>query len=242
MGLHLKRHLPIVATAVLVAALMSAGPAAARAVYDAVNADKVDGKHAVSAGSTVTGRAGKLVATSSGSGLLPNNIIAKAPDAAKLGGVHVSGFAPTVLHADWFWVTSDASAICPTASFTPTRPSYAVIRIDVDLRGAATTGTTFGVQPAYSTNDGATYHNATPSGRWTFATAAPDAYASTGNSAVVALSAGQAYRFAGTGIQTSGGAGSGDCKVLVEILPTLPGSLLLPPDPPAEPKASQPPQ
>jgi len=64
---------------------MQAGPPVAAAVYDAVNADKVDGRHAVAASTTPAGRAGKLVATNS-SGRLPNDIIATAPNAGKLGG------------------------------------------------------------------------------------------------------------------------------------------------------------
>ena len=63
------------------------GPAVAGAVVTyAQNSDKVDGKHAVGAGASTAARKGKLVATSPTTGRLPNNIIAKAPDAAKLGG------------------------------------------------------------------------------------------------------------------------------------------------------------
>jgi len=69
--------LTIVAAVCLTAALVA--PATA-AVYDAVNADKVDGKHAVSAGATVANRKGKLVATDPLTGL-PNNIIDTAPNA-----------------------------------------------------------------------------------------------------------------------------------------------------------------
>lgn len=64
---------------------MQAVPPVAAAVYDAVNADKVDGRHAVAAATTPASRAGKLVATNS-SGRQPNDIIATAPNAAKLGG------------------------------------------------------------------------------------------------------------------------------------------------------------
>lgn len=85
MRASLRRHLPVLVTAVVVAVLMQAGPPVAAAVHDAVNADKVDGRHAVAASTTPAGRAGKLVATNS-SGRLPNDIIATAPNAAKLGG------------------------------------------------------------------------------------------------------------------------------------------------------------
>jgi hypothetical protein len=50
------------------------------------NADTVDGFHAVGCSATRVKRAGKLVATCASNGRLPNNIIAKAPDSAKLGG------------------------------------------------------------------------------------------------------------------------------------------------------------
>lgn len=86
MRAFLQRQQPVIVTAVVVGAFVAFGPGVAQAAYDAINADKVDGKHAVGAGTTVSGRAGKLVATDAG-GRLPNNIIATAPNAAKLGGV-----------------------------------------------------------------------------------------------------------------------------------------------------------
>ena len=64
------------------------GPAVAaqvRATF-ADNAGAVDGFSAVGAGATVTQRKGKLVATNATTGRLPDNIIATAPNAAKLGG------------------------------------------------------------------------------------------------------------------------------------------------------------
>jgi hypothetical protein len=87
----LRRHTPVVLTAVIVATLMQVGPPVVAAAYDAVNADKVDGRHAVGAGATPAKRAGKLVATNA-QGRLPDSIIAKAPDAAKLGGVAPDGY------------------------------------------------------------------------------------------------------------------------------------------------------
>jgi len=83
---RLNRQISVFLAALLGVLVGSVGPGVARAAYDAVNADKVDGKHAVSSGATVNQRKGKLVATSPTTGLLPNNIIAKAPDAAKLNG------------------------------------------------------------------------------------------------------------------------------------------------------------
>jgi hypothetical protein len=73
-------------TAVVVAGSTAASPALAGAIAGfARNADKVDGKHAVGAGASVAQRRGKLVAVAR-SGKLPNNIIATAPNAARLGG------------------------------------------------------------------------------------------------------------------------------------------------------------
>lgn len=81
------------------AAVTAAAPSIA-AAFDAQNADKVDGKHAVGAGASSQKRAGKLVATKS-NGKLPNNIIAKAPaaksadmsaDSQKLDGIDSTGF------------------------------------------------------------------------------------------------------------------------------------------------------
>ena len=62
------------------------GGAVAQAKYDALNADKVDGRHAVGSGASVQQRKGKLVATNPTTGRLPNGIVAKAPDSARLGG------------------------------------------------------------------------------------------------------------------------------------------------------------
>ena len=77
--------------AFVVGALVVSGPQIAIAAFDAVNSDKVDGKHAVGAGATVAGRAGKLVATNA-NGRLPSNIIVKAPDANLLDGVNSTAF------------------------------------------------------------------------------------------------------------------------------------------------------
>jgi hypothetical protein len=82
-----------VVVAMATAAVTAAAPAAASAVVDmARNSDKVDGKHAVAASASVRTRKGKLVATSPTTGRLPNNIIAEAPDAARLAGVPASRY------------------------------------------------------------------------------------------------------------------------------------------------------
>ena len=83
---HISRHLAVFLAALLGVIVGSVGPGIAQAAYDAVNADKVDGKHAVGAGASITNRKGKLVATSPLTGKLPNNIIDKALNAAALNG------------------------------------------------------------------------------------------------------------------------------------------------------------
>ena len=75
----------------VVAASVVAGPSAAAAAYVA-NADKVDGKHAVGSGASVAKRKGELVATNPITGLLPNNIIAKALDSGTLDGLDSTAF------------------------------------------------------------------------------------------------------------------------------------------------------
>ena len=62
-----------------------------RRAFDAQNADKVDGKHAVGAKASVAKRTKRLVATNA-EGRLPNDIIAKAPDADRLDGVDADDY------------------------------------------------------------------------------------------------------------------------------------------------------
>lgn len=85
----------------LVAAFCLTVPLAAPAVGHGVehalfahDSDKVDGKHAVSSGASTDTRKGKLVATNATTGRLPNNIIAKAPDAGLLDGLDSTAFLP----------------------------------------------------------------------------------------------------------------------------------------------------
>lgn len=94
MDLKIRRHLPTIVVAMVTAAVTAGGPAIAATIADyATNADMVDKKHAVGAGAKPADRAGKLVATNS-VGRLPNNIIAKAPDSSRLGGLLPSAFLP----------------------------------------------------------------------------------------------------------------------------------------------------
>jgi hypothetical protein len=68
-----------------------------------MNAHKVDGKHAVGARASPKQRAGKLVATD-GSGSLPNGIIDRAPDSARLGGLSLRG-----VRTQWLSVAADGT-------------------------------------------------------------------------------------------------------------------------------------
>ena len=89
---RLRRHAGYVIAGLIASVLTAGGPAAVAAVYDAVNSDMVDGKHAVGAGATVKDRAGKLVATNR-EGRLPNSIIAQALDSDRLDGRSSASFA-----------------------------------------------------------------------------------------------------------------------------------------------------
>jgi hypothetical protein len=90
---RLRKHAGTIVVAMVTAAITAAAPAIAATVVDyAKNADKVDGKHAVGAGATVDQRKGKLVATGTQNGRLPNNIIAKALDSNLLDGVDGTGY------------------------------------------------------------------------------------------------------------------------------------------------------
>ena len=83
----LIRDVRTTVVAVVVASLVGAAPA----VAVIINADKVDGKDAVSAGATRPARAGKLVATNR-RGYLPNNILVKAKDSNLLDGLDSTSF------------------------------------------------------------------------------------------------------------------------------------------------------
>ena len=80
-----------IATAAVTASVMTAMPALS-AAFDAQNAHKVDGKHAVACTATTAQRKNKLVATCT-NGRFPNNIIAQAPNSAKLGGKPAADYA-----------------------------------------------------------------------------------------------------------------------------------------------------
>ena len=78
-------------SAAVTATVIATAPTIA-ASFDANNAHKVDGLHAVQSSASVAQRKGKLVGTSPNTGKLPNSIIAKAPNSAKLGGKPASAY------------------------------------------------------------------------------------------------------------------------------------------------------
>ncbi len=90
--IRLRRHIPFLVTGLVAGLVVAAGPQLARAAQQVVNADKVDGKHAVSAGASAKKRANKLVATDK-RGHLPDDIIVKAPDADLLDGKSSAAFS-----------------------------------------------------------------------------------------------------------------------------------------------------
>jgi hypothetical protein len=127
-----KFAVPVLA-AVLTGSVLAAGPTLAGVVasaFDANNAHKVDGKHAVGFSASIDARKGKLVATSTSTGRLPNNIIGKAPNADKLDGQDSSAYVRdceegSVLGYAWVIApngTYDTSTIPST--FTPIFRNY----------------------------------------------------------------------------------------------------------------------
>lgn len=87
MGQFLRTHATTILVAMITAAVTAGGPAIAEVLADyARDADKVDGRHAVHANTSVPNRKGKLVATDGTTGRLPDNIIRQARDSARLAG------------------------------------------------------------------------------------------------------------------------------------------------------------
>ena len=89
---RVRKHASTILVAAVTAMVTASAPAIAEVVADfAKNADRVDGKHAVGPGTPINERVGKLVAVGN-TGRLPNNIIARAPDANLLDGIDSAGF------------------------------------------------------------------------------------------------------------------------------------------------------
>ena len=120
--MRFRKNLHVLVIALVVGMVVAAGPVTA-AIYDAMNAHKVDGKHAVGAGASSSRRADNLVATDS-SGRLPNNIIRKAPDANRLDGKDSSAFVGRagIFEVPYFgpWLPGDPSSTPASASATST--------------------------------------------------------------------------------------------------------------------------
>lgn len=90
----LRKLLPVSISLALVASLGATPVAAQDEVTPAagINADRVDGKHAINSTGNKNQRKGKLMAFSA-SGYLPDNVIKKAVDADKLDGLDSTAFA-----------------------------------------------------------------------------------------------------------------------------------------------------
>jgi hypothetical protein len=90
-----RRHLGTAVIAGLTSLIILGAAPVAAAAYDAMNARKVDGLDAVSAGLSRQNRAGKLVATNA-NGYLPGNIVWKVRNAGKLDNIDSTQFQRSV--------------------------------------------------------------------------------------------------------------------------------------------------
>lgn len=112
------RNLRLVVGLVAVAVLIGAGAATAAGPYDAVNADKVDGRHAVGPNTSQAKRAGNLVATD-GTGRLPTGVLGTAPDSRKLDGYTPAELSALSLPPQGTHVSGSATA----SSYGPVLPA-----------------------------------------------------------------------------------------------------------------------
>jgi len=95
MSTSVRSNATTVVVAAITALLVAGAPALARnasSFAKAGDADTVNGFGAVGCHATVANRSGNLVATCPDTGRLPNNIIAKAPDASQLDGLDSTAF------------------------------------------------------------------------------------------------------------------------------------------------------
>lgn len=223
---------PVIITAVLVSALMAGKPALAQAAKKVVNADKVDGKHAVGAGASVEARAGKLVATNK-KGTLPNNIISTAADSAKLGGKSLGNLASIALsHTDDAYASQTPNRYCDTMPVTVTQASLAFVDVSLSALGG-NGGTDFAVRPVVS-DDGWTTYSTSPGAGGSLAGSAPQGkWATVAASSPFELTAGKTYSFgAWSHAFTGSGSTDGSCSVTVQIVPKLPGGRIIYPGAP----------
>ena len=118
---RIRRHTETIVVAMITAMVTAGAPAIAHGVNHALfahNADKVDGKHAVASGASTTQRAGKLVATDSTTGKLPDDIIAQAQDSAALQGLSASDFVQDGDSVAWSLLTGIPSEVGAIAGGT----------------------------------------------------------------------------------------------------------------------------
>jgi hypothetical protein len=96
MSTGVRSNATTVVVAALTALLVAGAPAVARSAATfartGIDASTVRGFGAVGCHASRANRSGKLVATCADTGRLPNNIIAKAPDASRLDGKNASAF------------------------------------------------------------------------------------------------------------------------------------------------------
>jgi hypothetical protein len=107
-----KAAVALAAAALVISVANAGGPAIAGALGR--DSDTVDGFDAVKASTPTKQRKGTLVATSPKNGRLPNNIIAKAPDSARLEGRPPSFFLSSAAAAGLYETTQHASATYAT--------------------------------------------------------------------------------------------------------------------------------
>ena len=86
-----RNNMKVIAAVLTTAVVLGGGPSVARMVFDAKNANKVDGLHAKKYNVKAKKRRNKLIATNK-KGFLPNNIIKVARNSAKLAGIGPTGF------------------------------------------------------------------------------------------------------------------------------------------------------
>lgn len=142
--------LSLAAAALVVSVAGTGGPALARAV---VNADKVDGLSAVKANASKAQRKGKLVATSPTTGRLPDAVIGKAADSARLGGVPAAQLRSVPLSATGADVAGGAATTGGGAVELPDAGSP-VMTLALVLPADYRTGTPIAVAGDVSTTTG----------------------------------------------------------------------------------------
>ena len=134
------------------------GSSVAAIVY-ADNADKVDGKHAVGSAATINQRKGKLVATSGQTGLLPNNIIKRAPDSARLNGYPHSALRSLPLLVQGAGVEGSASASSQGVTLGSSTPG--TMRFGFIVPPDHKAGAPIYADIVYATTGGCTWHAST---------------------------------------------------------------------------------